>query len=290
MRHPTRRLLLAAAPALALAPRALGQTTYGLSAAPVPLSLSGKVVQSGYVIGRTAPRAKVLVDDDDVGEASEQGLFVIGFDRDARATCRLEVQTPDASVLRFLKVAPVEYDVQKIDGLPQDQVTPTDPALLTRIAAESKRKAVGFDSDLDADGFRSGFALPLPEGSFRLSARFGGQRVLNGVPERPHYGSDLAAPIGTPVTAPADGVVSFAETGLHYEGALILIDHGQGLISAYLHLSKVGVTAGQAVKRGELIGAVGKEGRATGPHLCWRMKWRGRNMDPLQMVGTPAPV
>jgi murein DD-endopeptidase MepM/ murein hydrolase activator NlpD len=110
------------------------------------------------------------------------------------------------------------------------------------------------------------------------------------VPERPHYGSDLAAPIGTPVSAPADGVVSFAETGLHFEGALILIDHGQGLISAYLHLSKVGVTAGQRVKRGELIGAVGKEGRATGPHLCWRMKWRGRNMDPLQMVGTPQPV
>ena len=290
MRQPTRRLLLAAAPALALAPRALGQTTYGLGSAPVPLSLSGKLVQSGYVIGRTAPRAKVLVDDDDVGEASEQGLFVIGFDRDAHATCRLEVQTSDASVLRFLKVAPTSYDVQKIDGLPQDQVTPTDPALLVRIAAEAKRKAVGFDSDLDADGFRGGFALPLPEGSFRLSARFGGQRVLNGVPERPHYGSDLAAPIGTPVMAPADGVVSFAESGLHYEGALILIDHGQGLISAYLHLSKVGVTAGQAVKRGELIGAVGKEGRATGPHLCWRMKWRGRNMDPLQMVGPPQPV
>ena len=85
-------------------------------------------------------------------------------------------------------------------------------------------------------------------------------------------------------------LVSFAETGLHYEGALILIDHGQGLISAYLHLSKVGVTAGQRVKRGELIGAVGKEGRATGPHLCWRMKWRGRNLDPMQMVGTPQPV
>jgi murein DD-endopeptidase MepM/ murein hydrolase activator NlpD len=87
--------------------------------------------------------------------------------------------------------------------------------------------------------------------------------------------------------APADGFVSFAETGLHYEGALILIDHGQGLISAYLHLSKVGVTAGQTVRRGEQIGAVGKEGRATGPHLCWRMKWRGRNLDPMQMVGEP---
>jgi murein DD-endopeptidase MepM/ murein hydrolase activator NlpD len=217
-------------------------------------------------------------------------LFVIGFDRDAPAQVRLAATSPSGQSERLLAITPVDYDVQHIDGLPQDQVTPTDPALLARIAEEAKRKAVGFASDIDFDGFKTGFALPLPEGSFRLSARFGGQRVLNGVPERPHYGSDLAAPIGTPVMAPADGIVSFAETGLHYEGALILIDHGQGLISAYLHLSKVGVTAGQSVKRGDLIGAVGKEGRATGPHLCWRMKWRGRNMDPLQMVGTPKAV
>ncbi len=289
MRHgglkPTRRLLLAAAPALALAPRALAQ---GLD--PVPLALSGKPVQSGYVIGRTAPRAKIVLDDEEVGEASADGVFVIGFDRDAAPRCGIMVQTPDAEAARRLAIAPISYDVQKIDGLPQDQVTPSDPALLARIAEEAKRKAAGFASDIDATGFAQGFSLPLPEGSFRQSARFGGQRVLNGVPERPHYGSDLAAPIGTPVMAPADGVVSFAETGLHYEGALILIDHGQGLISAYLHLSKVGVTAGQSVKRGELIGAVGKEGRATGPHLCWRMKWRGRNLDPMQMVGAPQPV
>jgi murein DD-endopeptidase MepM/ murein hydrolase activator NlpD len=283
---PTRRLLLAAAPALALAPRAWAQS----SLEPVPLALSGKLVQSGYVIGRTAPRAKVMLDDEDVGEASAEGLFVIGFDRDAAAIHGLTVVTPDAEISRRLIVAPVDYDVQKIDGLPQDQVTPTDPALLVRIAAEAKRKAVGFASDLDAADFAQGFSLPLPAGAFRQSARFGGQRILNGVPERPHYGSDLAAPVGTPVMAPADGLVSFAETGLHYEGALILIDHGQGLISAYLHLSKVGVTAGQMVKRGELIGAVGKEGRATGPHLCWRMKWRGRNLDPMQMVGAPQPV
>ena len=277
-----RRALLAAAPALALAPRAFAQ---GL-----PLTLSGKLVQSGYAIGRTAPRGKVLVDGKPVGEASVQGLFVIGFDRDAPAEARLSVQAGGGTAERVLTIAPVDYDVQTIDGLPQDQVTPTDPALLVRIAEEAKRKAVGFASDIDFDGFKGGFSLPLPEGGFRLSGRFGGQRVLNGTPERPHYGSDLAAPIGTPVMAPADGVVSFAETGLHYEGALILIDHGQGLISAYLHLSKVGVAAGQPVRRGEVIGAVGKEGRATGPHLCWRMKWRGRNMDPLQMVGTPQPV
>jgi murein DD-endopeptidase MepM/ murein hydrolase activator NlpD len=283
--RPSRRFLLAVAPALALAPRALAQ---GLE--DLPLALSGKLVQSGYAIGRTAPRAAILVDDQPVGEASAEGLFVIGFDRDAPAMCRLEARAPAASAARVLAVAPVEYDVQRIDGLPQDQVTPTDPALLARIAEEARRKAAGFASDIDFAGFQGGFSLPLPEGSFRQSARFGGQRILNGVPERPHYGSDLAAPIGTPVMAPADGQVCFAETGLHYEGALILIDHGQGLVSAYLHLSKVGVTAGQRVKRGDLIGAVGKEGRATGPHLCWRMKWRGRNMDPMQMVGTPQPV
>jgi murein DD-endopeptidase MepM/ murein hydrolase activator NlpD len=287
---PTRRFLLAAAPALALAPRVHAQSSYGGIAASVPLALSGKLVQSGYAIGRTAPRAMIRVDDQDMGEASAEGLFVIGFDRDAPATCLVEAETPDARVRRRLTIAPIAYDVQKIDGLPQDQVTPTDPALLARIAEEAKRKAAGFASDIDFDGFKGGFALPLAEGSFRLSDRFGGQRVLNGVPQRPHYGTDLAALIGTPVMAPADGMVSFAETGLHYEGALILIDHGQGLVSAYLHLSKVGVTAGQRVKRGEVIGAVGKEGRATGPHLCWRMKWRGRNMDPMEMVGTPQPV
>ncbi len=288
--RPSRRFLLAAAPALALTPGVLRTGAFAQGLSDPVLTLSGKPVQSGYVIGRTAPRAKVLLNDEEMGEASANGLFVIGFDRDAPDHCEIKVETPDADATRHLTVAPIEYDVQKIDGLPQDQVTPTDPALLARIAEEAKRKAIGFASEVDFDGFKGGFSLPLPVGSFRQSARFGGQRILNGVPERPHYGSDLAAPIGTPVMAPADGQVSFAETGLHYEGALILIDHGQGLVSAYLHLSKVGVSAGQTVKRGEVIGAVGKEGRATGPHLCWRMKWRSRNMDPMQMVGTPQPV
>jgi murein DD-endopeptidase MepM/ murein hydrolase activator NlpD len=284
-----RRAVLAAAPALALGAPAFAQVIGG-RIPRIPLTLSGKPEQSGYVIGRTVPRAKVTVNQTVVGAASADGVFVVGFDRDEAAGVSLLVEGSGGEAVKLLAITPVDYDVQKIDGLPQDQVTPSDPALLARIAAEAKRKAVGFASDLDIEGFTGGFALPLPKGSFRLSARFGGQRVLNGTPERPHYGSDLAAPIGTPVSAPADGVVSFAETGLHFEGALILIDHGQGLISAYLHLSEVSVKAGDNVAMGQRIGAVGKEGRATGPHLCWRMKWRGRNMDPLQMVGTPQPV
>lgn len=279
---PTRRAILAAAPALTLAGRAWAD--------PPPLHLNGRLVQGGYVIGRTSARAQVLVDDASMGEASASGVFVVGFDRDQPASCKVGVRLDNGLAERTLTIAPVDYDLQRIDGLPQDQVTPSDPALLARIAEEAKRKAAGFSSDIDADSFRDGFSMPLADGAYRLSARFGGQRILNGLPERPHYGTDLAAPIGTPVMAPADGQVCFAETGLHFEGALILIDHGQGLVSAYLHLSAVDVTAGQKVARGQHIGAVGKEGRATGPHLCWRMKWRGRNMDPMLMVGAPSPA
>ncbi|HEY2659027.1 MAG TPA: M23 family metallopeptidase [Caulobacteraceae bacterium] len=222
------------------------------------------------------------------GAASNRGLFAVGFDRDSAPKVLIETLWPGGGARQALDIASGQFDIQRIDGLPQDQVAPADPALLARIAAEAKRKAAGFSSDIDDDGFKDGFILPV-EGA-RLSARFGGQRILNGQPNRPHYGSDLAAPLGTSVHAPAPGRVSFAETGLHFEGALILIDHGQGLISAYLHLSQVGVVAGQWVERGQPIGAVGMEGRATGPHLCWRMKWRGRNLDPMLMVGARAPA
>ncbi|MEI9964215.1 MAG: M23 family metallopeptidase [Caulobacteraceae bacterium] len=244
-------------------------------------------MQSGFALGRTAPRAEVIVDGQTIGEASADGLFVVGFDRDSAPVVDVRVRTPGGETDHPVQVAATDYDIQHIDGLPQDTVTPTDPALLQRIKDEAARKAVGFASDVDGDAFRDGFIYPLH--FTRQSARFGGQRILNGVPMRPHYGADLAAPIGTPVVAPADGVVSFAETGLHYEGGLVMIDHGQGLISLYLHLSRVDVTPGETVARGQLIGAVGMEGRATGPHLCWRLKWHGRNLDPTLLVGARAP-
>ena len=199
---------------------------------------------------------------------------------------RVTVTTADGSASHQAAIAAGTFDIQRIDGLPANQVAPVDPVLLARIAAEGRRKAEGFNSVADLDAFKSGFIMPV-EGA-RRSARFGGQRILNGEPKRPHFGVDLAAPVGTSVRAPAAGLVVFAETGLHFEGGLILIDHGQGLITAYLHLSKAFVMAGDLVKQGQTIGAVGKEGRATGPHLCWRMKWRGRNLDPSLMVGASA--
>jgi murein DD-endopeptidase MepM/ murein hydrolase activator NlpD len=255
-------------------------------AGTLPLVLNGSLQQGGFAFGRTTPRAALSLDGVSVGTASGRGLFVVGFDRDSPLSATLSIHAPEGSIERKLTITPGHYDIQRIDGLPKDQVEPEDPVLLARIAAEAQRKAEGFASNLDDDDFRDGFSMPVA--GARLSARFGGQRILNGDPKRPHYGTDLAAPIGTPVHAPAPGTVSFAETGLHFEGALILIDHGQGLISAYLHLSRIDVKAGDRVERGQVIGAVGREGRATGPHLCWRMKWRGRNMDPLLMVGVRA--
>ena len=248
--------------------------------------LSGRSQQGGALIGRTRPRAKIYVDGVYEGEASTDGLFVVGFDRDADPKAVIRAVAPQGVAEHVSQIAPGVFDIQKIDGLAEDQVNPQGEALLARIAAETARKSVGFSSRADREDFQTGFILPLK--SFRLSGHFGGQRILNGVPKRPHYGDDMAAPVGTPIYAPAAALVCFAETGLHFEGGLTLLDHGQGLITAYLHQSKVLVTKGDTVAQGQVIGAVGKEGRATGPHLCWRMKWHGRNLDPMLMVGVKA--
>ncbi len=272
-----RQALLAGLASLAVPGTALSQNS------TLPLRLDGRLIQGGAAIGHTAPGATVFVDGEEVGQASPEGWFVVGFDRDAASKVEVRVAGQDAQAMRALTIQSGDFDIQRIDGLPQDQVTPTAPELLARIREEAVRKQAGFASRADRTDFRQGFILPLSD--FRLSGRFGGQRILNGVPARPHYGVDMAAPVGTPVMAPAAAVVAFAETGLHYEGGLIMLDHGQGLVSAYLHLSQVHVRQGQSVGQGEVIAAVGAEGRATGPHLCWRMKWRDRNLNPLSLVG-----
>ncbi len=277
----TRRALTRSAGAALLAP-AGGRAE---PAAP-PLVLTGKPQQGGFLFGRSAPRAQVLADGVEVGRASASGLFVVGFDRDAPALAEISVRTPQGLARQAVQIAPVAYDVQRIDGLPEDQVAPSDPALLERIRRELALKTAALGSRDDSEDFAGGFIWPL-EHAIRTSA-FGPQRILNGVPKTPHYGVDLAAPEGTPIRAPAPGLVVLAEPAMHFEGGLTLIDHGQGLVSMYLHQSAQQAAAGQRVARGQMIGAVGRTGRATGPHLCWRMTWRGRHMDPSLMVGASA--
>jgi len=248
------------------------------------LTLTGRFVQGGHALGRTWPRALVFVDGESLTAASADGVFIIGFDRDAPASVRIEARLDGRSATRSLEIARGRFPSTSVNGLPPSTVEPSDPELLARIRREVVIKTEGFASRIDADHFRDGFDWPL-EG-FRISSRWGSQRVLNGTPARPHYGIDLAAPQGTVIRAPAAGRVTLAQSGLHFEGGLVLIDHGQGLITACLHQSRIDVVAGQELLRGEPVGRVGMTGRATGPHLCWRMKWRDRNLDPSLLVKT----
>lgn len=277
---PSRRGLILGAGAASLSGPTFAQMNDGLA-------LDGRFVQGGFAMGRAAPRAMVFVNGEALTTASAAGLFIVGFDRDAAPYVDIEVRDRARVARRTLSIAPGRFPSTRINGLPQSTVAPTDPVLLARIQDEIALKTEGFASRADADGFRSGFSWPLD--AYRVTSRWGSQRVLNGTPARPHYGIDLAAPTGSPIRAPADGVVTFARPGMHFEGGLTLIDHGQGLITAYLHQSRIDVVPGQHITRGDVIGRVGMTGRATGPHLCWRMKWRDRNCDPSLLIGQTAP-
>lgn len=258
----------------------------GATARDDGLLLRGTIVQGGFAMGRTWPGALVFVDGEALTIASAAGLFFVGFDRDAPASVQLEVKHGRHIARRRLTIRPGQFASTRIDGLPPSTVAPGDPALLERIRQESALKIEAFASRADTDDFRTGFVWPLE--TFRITSAWGAQRVLNGTPARPHYGIDLAAPAGTPIRAPADGLVTLARSGLHFEGGLTLIDHGQGLISACLHQSRIDVLPGQRVRQRQVIGQVGMTGRATGPHLCWRLRWRDRNLDPTLLVGHSA--
>ena len=168
-----------------------------------------------------------------------------------------------------------QYDIQHVNGLPQNTVTPP-PDVKARIAKEAEAIYLARLADSDGSDFLSGFDWPAPGIE---SGIFGSQRIDNGVPMSPHYGVDMAAPTGTAIHAPADGTVSISDE-YYLDGGFTLIDHGQGVSTAYLHQSRRLVKAGDAVKRGQTIGLIGATGRATGPHLHWAMSWFQLRLDP----------
>lgn len=245
---------------------------------PVPMSCSGMAKQGGLVICKTEPKAKVKIarseDDFYFETADENGILFVGFDRDEKTN--FVEYAGDRITFNF---TPRDYDTSRIDGLPKNMVNEYTPEEVARIQKASALKKEGFASRVEPLGFEDGFIYPI-QADYIKTTNFGAQRILNGIPKRPHYGVDLAAPKGTPIVAPADGIVSLASDEMYFEGSLIMIDHGQGLISYYLHNEDVLVKDGQAVKQGEQIATVGSKGRSTGPHLCWRLKWRNRNLDP----------
>ena len=247
------------------------------------LELVGKFVQGGMVLGTTMPGAAVILDGRTL-PVSPNGNFVFGFGRDATAAL-LTVTLPDGSAEeRRLAVAKREWDIQRVDGVPQNTVTP-DPAELARIRREAAAiRALRQTASAEAD-----FIVPMIWPAHGpISGVYGSQRILNGEPRAPHMGVDIAAPAGTPVVAAAGGTVRLAET-LFLTGNTILIDHGYGLETSYAHLLRLDVKPGQHVRQGEEIGLVGATGRVTGPHLHWGMEWFDVRLDPQLVVGPMAP-
>lgn len=248
------------------------------------IQLHGNLTQGALLRGATQPNTKVWLGEGEQRlsiQVSEQGFFAIGFGRKAALQQKLQWQLPSDNVQTApLTLSEREYKVQKINGLPQKMVTPPK-AVLDRIKQDNR--AVGKARSLrDArTSFMQPFIWPA-EG--RISGVYGSQRILNGKPKNPHYGVDVAAPVGQPVYAPADGVVTMYHPDLYYSGGTLIIDHGHGITSTFLHLSKGHVQAGQAVKQGELIAEIGATGRVTGPHLDWRMNWLNQRVDPALLV------
>jgi len=249
------------------------------------LIFSGELSQGGLVVGRALPGQKIFLEGEQLHTADD-GTYIVGLGRKADKHLELTVISERGNTSRHrLPVAERTYRLQKIEGVPQRTVTP-DPKDLTRIrqdAAMVKRSRQTLSTRTD---FLSGFISPV---NGPITGVYGSQRVYNGVPGSPHYGIDYAAPTGTLVAAPAPGRVIFAHPDLFYSGGTLIIDHGFGLSSTFLHLSEILVTKGDEVARGESVAKVGATGRATGPHLDWRMNWRDVRVDPqLVLKALPA--
>lgn len=245
------------------------------------LTLSGHLAQGGMAIGRVEPGTRVVFEGRTL-RTSPEGLFVIGFSRNAAPEAMIELHHPAGSIeKRPLAIRQREYRIQRIDGLPASKVTPKSKQDLARIRKDiAMVKAVRKKDDPRTD-FNQTFIWPV---TGRISGVYGSQRILNGKPKRPHYGVDIAAPTGTPVKAPADGVVSLAHKDMFYSGGTLILDHGHGVSTVYMHLSKIRVEPGTHVRQGDIIAEVGATGRVTGPHLHWGMNWFNTRLDPSLLV------
>ncbi|MES2497798.1 MAG: M23 family metallopeptidase [Pseudomonadota bacterium] len=248
--------------------------------------LSGAIEQGGLATGILPAGTRTLsFDGQPIGFAAD-GRFLIAFDRDAGPLARIEAVLTDGTVLRrSLTVTPHSWKIESLPTLARG-TTPT-AAFLARRKIELDQIVAARARDTRSEGWRQRFVWPA---TGRISGVFGSQRIYAGEPGAYHSGVDVARPTGTPVVAPADGVVILAAASpFSLEGNLLMIDHGMGMNSAFLHLSRIDVTVGQAVKQGQALGAIGMTGRATGPHLHWAVKWRDARIDPAPLAGPMAP-
>lgn len=252
---------------------------------PPRYTLLGSKEQGSLVIGKADGLSSVKLDDK-LLSVSPRGEFAFGLEYKQTDPARLVLKFADGET-QSADIAPVvrTYDIQRIDGLPEKYVSPPEE-IVKRIQRENAMVAAVRKVDSDGIGFAEPFLWPAKG---ILSGVFGSQRILNGDPKSPHFAVDIAAPEGTPIIAPADGVVVLAEPDFYLTGGTTVLDHGHGVFTSYSHQNELQVKVGDKVTRGAGIGLVGKKGRATGPHLHWGMNWFQVRLDPSRSTAAPAP-
>ncbi len=247
------------------------------------LSFYGNLEAGTIIIAKGDPVERAKLNDQEL-KIDDDGVFCFGFDSNERGSQILNIKFKEGKVLlKKIDLAERKYKIQRINNMKKDLVTAPD-SLSKRLNRERKialqaRSPIG---KIDTALYKSGFLRPIKGG--RISSVFGSQRILNGIPKNRHNGLDIAVPRGTPVYSMADGIVRLSADNFYYPGNYILLDHGQGLNSSYLHLSQMLVKTGDRVKKGDEIGKVGTTGRSTGPHLHWTVQWYLRRIDPARLL------
>ena len=243
------------------------------------IEFQGKFIQGHFILGKTNPNAEIIVGKKKV-KVSRNGFFVFGIDRDRKFDLTF-TKTLDGKTSKITKkVLKRKYNIQRIDGLAENKVTPPE-SVYKRIKKENN--AIGEARAINSNliFFKDKFIMPVKG---IISGVYGSQRILNGKPRWPHYGIDIAAKQGTMIISSGTGVVTMAEDDLYYTGGTIIMDHGHGISTIYSHLENILVSVGDQINQGDVIGTVGSTGRSTGPHLDFRINWFQTRLDPMSVL------
>jgi murein DD-endopeptidase MepM/ murein hydrolase activator NlpD len=244
------------------------------------LQLKGEMTQGSLIRGQVTVGHQVWLNEKAL-KISPEGYFAFGFGRDAKLTQQIKwLDNQGVEHVKSLQLEARTYNIQKIEGIPSKYVSPPKE-VSARIKLDNQQIGKARSLSDERTDYYPDFIWPA---AGPISGVYGSQRVFNGVPKRPHFGLDVAGPTGTPVYAPANGIVTLFVPDMYYSGGTMIIDHGHGVSSTFLHLSKGHVEAGTIVEQGDLVAEIGATGRVTGPHLDWRINWFKERLDPALLV------
>jgi len=243
--------------------------------------LDGRPVQGGLLLAKLDGKLKKMAFPGHRAIVSDDNEFLIAFGRNAPKQEKITITFDDGQVLeRVFDVEQRTFETDKIDNLPKNMVELDMPTRVKLTQAEEKLDAVR-KKYTKKTCFKESFIWPSKG---KVTSRYGQPRVLNGTDGGIHWGVDIAVPTGTPVRAPACGTVVFAEKNLPLSGDTLVLDHGQGLTSTFIHLAGFSAKVGDEVKQGQVVARVGMTGRTNGPHLDWRMNFFEVRIDPELLV------